>query len=139
MALNRVDATGMGHIAAAAIHAGSHAVLTSLGLASNALGREGAAALARALAAGALPLLEQLDLGANEIGSEGLAALVHASLVGVSSLRAVTQLRLDHNSIDDGAVRFLAAQAVLAPERVLPSLGERLFRLGRDRMLTGIN
>ena len=37
------------------------------------------------------------------------------------------------------AVRFLAAQAVLAPERVLPSLGERLFRLGRDRMLTGIN
>ena len=75
--------------------------LRELNLSKNALGNEGAAALARAPL---LASLTSLNLSANEIGDRGVVALASSS-----HLSSLTHLNLSHNPFGDEGARALAA------------------------------
>lgn len=74
-----------------------NSTLASLDLRGNALGNDGAVALARALRSHGNALLTELDLGYNEIKDDGACALAQALKANAEG--AVRQLRLNANYI----------------------------------------
>ena len=83
---------------------------------ANALGDEGAAAVAAAAAAGGLPRLKNLNLTTTQVGDAGLQALASAFADG--ACRELKWLSLANNQIGNSGVAALAA----AFEKALPKL-----------------
>ncbi|MBL8924312.1 MAG: hypothetical protein JNJ54_36020 [Myxococcaceae bacterium] len=117
--------TGLDDAAARTLAESDIAQLAWLDLSSNAIGNDGAAALARARFA---PRLTRLGLEGNQLGSRGAAALVE----GTASLVA---LDLSANPLGDDGARELAAAPALGQVELLMLAGCAIGPAGARALL----